>query len=398
VTDTSSTTGTDSHAAHALEVNEVLPKANDRITKAALLDPKTKRLVEWNADILLRLLRQVTANRQSVGVPSDSIDDMKVAEDNLIKRGGIVFDELADTISLPAYDSRAHKQDAGSIHVDQAVASQLRHYVASIASMYRTENKFHNFEHCSHVTMSVNKLLNRIIGKQKGEKGGEEEYVSYGILNDPVTQFAVVLSALVHDVGMSFQPLVSISLSCPVLSRTSFCHTVSDHYGVPNAQLVNEGASIAEKYRGKSVLEQNSVDVAWELLMDDSYTDLRRAIYCNKEELKRFRQIVVATVMATDIADAELKNQRNERWAKVFDGRDSDCSSEKEAADRKAIIVIEHIIQASDVAHTMQHWHIYRKWVRLASHALQRAMCRKTLLSHLFVDYLLIFFTVQNER
>jgi hypothetical protein len=28
----------------------------------------------------------------------------------------------------------------------------------------------------------------------------------------------------------------------------------------------------------------------------------------------------------------------------------------------KATIVIEHLIQASDVAHTMQHWHIYRRW------------------------------------
>jgi hypothetical protein len=24
--------------------------------------------------------------------------------------------------------------------------------------------------------------------------------------------------------------------------------------------------------------------------------------------------------------------------------------------------VIEHVIQASDVAHTMQHWHIYQRW------------------------------------
>jgi len=30
--------------------------------------------------------------------------------------------------------------------------------------------------------------------------------------------------------------------------------------------------------------------------------------------------------------------------------------------NRKATIVIEHIMQASDVAHTMQHWHIYCKW------------------------------------
>merc|ERR1712154_422194 len=25
-------------------------------------------------------------------------------------------------------------------------------------------------------------------------------------------------------------------------------------------------------------------------------------------------------------------------------------------------IVLEHLIQASDVCHTMQHWHVYRKW------------------------------------
>jgi 3'5'-cyclic nucleotide phosphodiesterase len=147
------------------------------------------------------------------------------------------------------------------------------------------------------------------------------------------------------------------------------CHALSDHYGVPNAQLVNEGANIAKKYRGKSVLEQNSVDVAWGLLMDDSYSDLRREIYCNKEELMRFRQLVVATVMATDIADADLKKKRNARWAKVFNGKESDSFFDKEAADRKAIIVIEHIIQASDIAHTMQHWHIYRKWVRVVSGA-----------------------------
>ena len=144
------------------------------------------------------------------------------------------------------------------------------------------------------------------------------------------------------------------------LLSTSWSH-ISDHYGVPNAQLVNEGAVIADKYKGRSVLEQNSVDVAWDLLMHDSYIDLRRAIYCNKDELKRFRQILVAAVMATDIADVELREKRNARWAMAFKGSNTGSSSE---ADSKAIIVIEHIIQASDIAHTMQHWHIYRKWVR----------------------------------
>ncbi len=48
---------------------------------------------------------------------------------------------------------------------------------------------------------------------------------------------------------------------------------------------------------------------------------------------------------------------RNARWAQAFDGE-----AAEDRSDLKATIVIEHIIQASDVAHTMQHWHIYQKW------------------------------------
>ena len=36
----------------------------------------------------------------------------------------------------------------------------------------------------------------------------------------------------------------------------------------------------------------------------------------------------------------------------------------KSSVNRKATIVLEHILQASDVAHTMQHWHVYCKWNR----------------------------------
>jgi hypothetical protein len=70
--------------------------------------------------------------------------------------------------------------------------------------------------------------------------------------------------------------------------------------------------------------------------------------------------------MATDIIDEDLKKQRNDRWSVAFNKSDT---SHRQAQDttqsdinRKATIVIEHLIQASDVAHTMQHWHIYRRW------------------------------------
>lgn len=54
--------------------------------------------------------------------------------------------------------------------------------------------------------------------------------------------------------------------------------------------------------------------------------------------------------MATDIMDADLKNLRNRRWDKAFNNNTH--NNGKDASDRKATIVIDHLMQASDVAHT----------------------------------------------
>jgi hypothetical protein len=67
--------------------------------------------------------------------------------------------------------------------------------------------------------------------------------------------------------------------------------------------------------------------------------------------------------MATDIADKNLKVLRDLRWENAFnEGRAEDS---QDHLNRKATVMIDCLLQASDIAHTMQHWHIYRKWVRL---------------------------------
>lgn len=183
---------------------------------------------------------------------------------------------------------------------------------------------------------------------------------TYGITSDPLTQFAVVLSALIHDV---------------------------DHRGVPNNVLANEEPEMATKYDNKSIAEQNSVDIAWNILMDDSFKALRDTVCGEYVELRRLRALVVNSVLATDIFDKDLGALRKARWDKAFKiepeppgppmrrlgtkqgstfqfGAQFGLANRSNVADinRKATIVIEHLIQASDVAHTMQHWHIYTKW------------------------------------
>jgi hypothetical protein len=96
--------------------------------------------------------------------------------------------------------------------------------------------------------------------------------------------------------------------------------------------------------------------------MDETYTDLRMTIYASNSECQRFRQLVANAVMATDIVDKDLKTLRNARWEKAFSEAGVMVDNHEDRINRKATIVIEHLIQASDVSHTMQHWHIYRQW------------------------------------
>jgi hypothetical protein len=226
-------------------------------------------------------------------------------------------------------------------------------FVEAVKDLYH-RNPFHNFEHASHVAMAVTKLLSRIVVAVN--ENNAPTYVplqqdqAFGIISDPMMQLAAFFAAVVRDV---------------------------DHPpGVPNTSLATEDdAVLAEKYGFKSIAEQNSVDMAWNLLMQDEYKDFRYCICSTTtEELKHFRQLVVQMVMATDVLDKELGVlRRGGRWTNAFDRTDEDDTAaaaadpdsiEKstEQRNRKATIVIEHLIQASDVSHTMQHWHVYIKW------------------------------------
>jgi hypothetical protein len=190
--------------------------------------------------------------------------------------------------------------------------------------------------------MSCLKFLSRVVSPQIEDASGDADLTkkvhdtTYGITSDPLIRFSAVFSAMIHD---------------------------CDHPGVPNAQLEKEDHELSCLYHNKSSAEQNSVEICWSLLMENCYSDLRRAIYTTKEELQRFRQLVVNSVMATDVMDKELGLARKARWNKAFA---SDTAEQEllgaEDINRKATIVIEHLIQASDVAHTMQHWHVYQRW------------------------------------
>lgn len=310
---------------------------------------KSQRLIEWSIDVLGCLLTRIVEHRpiKDAGNSAHLKPPSSSSKTSLRRKsqsrylppsvsvGAPIIDEVIEIIDFPIYreSTREHK-DPVSVKIEDAVFEQLCSLVNEIGTGYK-DNPFHNFEHASQVALSTVKLISRINGPDYNETFLDESDSSahhYG----PLTQFAWVFAALVHDI---------------------------DHSGLTNRQLIEEGAPIAQTYNGKSVAEQNSINVAWAIFMQSKYSKLRETLCPTKREMQHFRQLVINSIIATDIFDKDLTQNRNDRWKRAFQ---SDVNSPTESLHsmnyRKATLVVEVVIQASDVSHTMQHWHIYRKW------------------------------------
>lgn len=312
-------------------------------------DDKDTRLIDWNVDVLLHHLARVISCRGRIPTKGSLVN-----HSSEVATLPSAIEDVAEIISLPPFDIdtsrfRRLRPDVSTL---QQTRADLHEYVSAIALMYR-DVPFHNFEHASHVTLCANKLLNRLINSDEYETEEELHNATYGISSDPLAHFAIVFSALIHDV---------------------------DHTGLPNAQLIKDQAEVAVKFKNKSIAEQNSTHLGWELLMSKRFERLRKSIYQTNVERKRFRQLVINSIMATDIADRKVNESRQLKWERAFRKLPKGAAKQvttpmqvQETMNRKATSVIEHIIQVSDVAHTMQHWHIYRRWNERLFHEMHNA-------------------------
>lgn len=327
------------------------------------LSEQNQRLADWNSNQLLQLLDNVVAMRKaffkSSGVSSSGITDSAQEAFGAAHIGfgddSNIINEAKDVIAMPSYDPEVFvKSRETPANISEVVHQQLHDFVSIICSMY-VDNPYNNYQHASHVTMSITKIVtslatppqNTLKQDKKADSIRDEEERArhhsrtFGISSDPITHFALAFAALIHDV---------------------------DHPGVTNLQLVKENKRLARIFKGRCIAEQNSFQCAWDLLMDPSFDYLRQAIYTTKEEFHHFRDLTINAVLATDLDDKEQNESRQKRWDLAFPEDSSTFeeaapkASEKALSDRRATVVLEYVVQASDVAHTMQHWHVYRKW------------------------------------
>jgi hypothetical protein len=116
--------------------------ANSPRKSMKLCAEKTERLIDWNSDVLCRLLQQILGSRECTGTIPSSMEFEESFE-----IGTNPFDEVKEIIALPQLKVvNKNRSDGLDVQVPKHVADQLRDYVSHIAAMYN-DNKFHNFEH-----------------------------------------------------------------------------------------------------------------------------------------------------------------------------------------------------------------------------------------------------------
>ena len=152
--------------------------------------------------------------------------------------------------------------------------SNLVLYMQAVDKGYK-DNTYHNNIHAADV------LLNMYY------------FMKSPIMQNNISQldaFAILISAAVHDVG---------------------------HPGHNNHFEINTESTLAVTYNDVSVLENMHICVAWNLLMKSKCN-----ILCNlnKEQRKRFRKVMIDSVLATDMSQHSIHSETLEKLVEEYKG------------------------------------------------------------------------------
>ena len=118
-----------------------------------ILDNKTSRVVEWNVDVLVTIIKQIVARRQAQQAQQQDTNGKRIrskksssssfahASANATTAIGHDFagnplDEVVEIIALPDL-YHGDEEDPNTIELDPEIIVAIRSYVSCLASMYR---------------------------------------------------------------------------------------------------------------------------------------------------------------------------------------------------------------------------------------------------------------------
>lgn len=223
----------------------------------------------------------------------------------------IPLDEVVYSIELPSVPENMN-HDTSMMKLPVIVKRLLREFVSVMASAHKA-HPFHNFTHAAQVLGAVAEHVKEMKSSLH-----------------PLGAVAVLFAALIHDV---------------------------DHPGaVSNLALCNEQPWLGHHYRRTSVARQHAIDVAWSVFAEPHFSELRQFMFGSSTTCEtwqaRFRQVIVNTILATDISNTQLNQERQERLDRVLS---------EESSALRTTVTLEYLMRAAYVAHVMQAWPIYQK-------------------------------------
>lgn len=295
----------------------------DRMRQLALRTPK---LVEWNAKVLAAYLQEIVFRRQLL-VGDLVVDDEKLSVlekqaqfgNDYSSLGIISFQRLHPDQVSPERDLPA---------LDPEVMSQLTTFVQSIAELCNPYF-FHNFEQCSHMVMSVRRML-----IQAAAASRKTESCPFLVsLDDPTAHFVLLLAAMIRNVG---------------------------HPGISNQQLIQQGHGLTVLYNS-NFAERNALDMAWDVLKKDNFLTLRRTIYRTEAEFEYWRALLVQAAIVADVNDKNLMGETEKRWMESFGDKDHHQEAPINLNQMKTAL-FEQSVQISVASHAMQNWKVYKRW------------------------------------
>lgn len=126
-------------------VTRISSEASTRVSlnSTESLGEKTDRLVQYNVEVMMGLLKKIVASRSVGGGNLDT--SIRQAMENSTRSGSIALDEVKELISMPQYNEEAAIKLAASnykVDISDKVRSELCQYIRRIAALY-PENPFH---------------------------------------------------------------------------------------------------------------------------------------------------------------------------------------------------------------------------------------------------------------
>jgi len=290
----------------------------------------------------------------------------------------IMVDRMASLLEMRLIDVlQARNQPP----LDDVTRRELRAYVAHIESLYN-HVEYHTFEHASHVTISMNKLINVKCGSTHCTQ--DPSHIGSDLCENPFISFMMVYSALVHDVG---------------------------HTGKSN-KILEDQNEVTFRHCSAPLAERLSINIAVQALGRDEFSSLRNMIMPSIEDKIEFAKILFCAILCTDVAcqdtlkvvkqrfdvahrvhrrnsqtqqndlpsttdNASISDHFHQRLCpllphikyvhEVISLTDEDIANNQDRfimteADLEQYVAIEHLMQVADVAHCMQGWENFIKW------------------------------------